>query len=335
MNKISANIKSGLCFIVYVLIFIGITYTADWSNYENFIVTPEDCPDPLFRFFASFCSCFNLKFSFIFKLYIILMGMAYIYLARKFCVNVFVVIIFAVNVYLLMANQIRFYLAWPLILIAIYDLLERKNISFIFFAVLSFLSHQSVILVFFAFLLCSFISRHCKFASFIFIMLLLSICLAFFSWADFNVAKISMYQNIHREATILGSLYNEIPFWICSLIIIRVHFVMVKNNENILSDISYGYLFNLSFCVILFYGIGFFLHIFVQRFVESMILVWLIYVLYCYNKIELIVIKKKLLLLFAVICIVNPFFALLHYFVKEEDYYMTELVETLSSYSLF
>ena len=108
-----------------------------------------------------------------------------------------------------------------------------------------------------------------------------------------------------------------------------------KNNKNILSDISYGYLFNLSFCVILFYGIGVFLHIFVQRFVESMILVWLIYVLYCYNKIELIVIKKKLLLLFAVICIVNPFFALLHYFVKEEDYYMTELVETLSSYSLF
>lgn len=77
--KLSSSVNQYvLAYFVFVLLFYGIRYTADWATYTQMIEHPELSSDLLFRFLAERVRG-ECGFSYIYKLHIVLMGGGYIY----------------------------------------------------------------------------------------------------------------------------------------------------------------------------------------------------------------------------------------------------------------
>lgn len=314
--------------------FYGIKYTADWGNYEYLVNNPDQSPDYMFGFFVSLLSEYDVNFELIFKLHVLFMGIAYLLWTRKITSMPELIILFAINEYLLIANQVRFYLAWPIILIAIYELYKRHLLLFLIFSTVSFLCHKTVILVLIAVLLSDFVIQRSRFDKVFLPLVAISIALVPLAVVDFGYEKVSMYQQLHEGATVFGGIWNELPFIVSILIIIRINHIVVRTNKSITETLDYRYLFSLALSSILFFGVGFFVQTIVHRFVGSMVLVWMAYILYCFKFISLRKYKLEFLIYFITIIVITPIFTLVYSIVKN-NYYTNELIKTIYSYNFF
>ena len=332
---VNLNIRSCYCLAVFILLFFGIHYTADWENYEYFILNPEVCPDYLYRYFVYIFSDYEIGYGFLFKIHVLLMALVYVFLARLIIAIPEISIIYAIEIYLLMANQIRFYLAWPLMLLAIYVFYRKKYILFIILSVISVLSHQATAIVIVVVLVCDFVFRRLSFGKFLCLLLSLSAFLTFFICFCLDDERINHYKMLHSQATILGGMWNELPFVICILIVARIHNIVLSVRPYVCHDIKYRYLFCLSMSVVLFLGVGFYLQTCIQRYVESMLLIWMMYIIYCYRIIQIKRFKMEFIQLFFIVIGISPIFSLLYYVLTGKDYSIDELIKMFSSYNIF
>lgn len=326
-----------LAYVIFVLMFIGIRYTSDWNGYQKFLETPELCPDLLFRFIAEYVHG-KIEFSTIYKAHIFLMGGVYLLLIRRTVDCPAIAILYAVDIYLFMANQIRFYLAWPIMLLAIFSFYKKEFIIFAILAILSILSHKSVILLLPCAFLCNFFLRRMCFEKAICLLFGISLVVGLFSWHDFGsgfgLRQLHYYQQISKSATITGLFFAQLPYLTCLALIISIHRSISKITPNVLDDLIYRYLLVLSLVPILFIGFSFYVTVFSQRFSLSMILIWFMYFYWSYCKYANRKQREGIVVVAAVVFFINPFFACFYALYKGNYFHCMEIFRMLHSYSL-
>ncbi len=325
-------------YFIFVFLFVGLNYTADWGWYVSFLDSPYLCPDILFRFIAE-CLQGSVSFTWVYKTHILLMGMLYLILIRRTVDFPFIAVLYAIDIYLYMANQIRFYFAWPIILLSIYSFYKKEYVLFVVLAVIAVFSHKSVILLLPAVFLCDFILCHVRFEKALFLLTSMSILIGSFTWFDFGSGfgfnQIYAYQRIAENITFIGAIYNQIPYFVCLTVIICVHQFILKVKQNVLEDRIYRYLLILSLTPVIFVGISFYLIVFSQRFSQSMTLVWFMYLYWCYRKYSNSDLKCSIRIVSVIIFIINPFFSCVYALIKQNFYNCLEIFKMIKSYGLF
>lgn len=132
----------------------------------------------------------------------------------------------------------------------------EKYILFIILSVISVLSHRATAIVIVVVLLCDFVFRRLSFSKFLCLLLSLSAFLTFFICFCLDDEIINHHKILHSQATILGGMWNELPFVICILIVARIHNIVLSVRPYVCNDIKYRYLFCSSMSVVLFLGGG-------------------------------------------------------------------------------
>lgn len=338
--KLSSSVNQYvLAYFVFVLLFYGIRYTADWAPYTQMIEHPELSPDLLFRFLAERVRG-EFGFSFIYQLHIVLIGGAHLLLLKRTVGCPFLAVIYAIDIYLFMANQIRFYLAWPLMLLAILSFYRKEFVAFALLAFLAVMSHKSLILLLPAALVCDWALRRWHFSRALIILTGITLATGLLTWVDFGsgfwLGQLQVYQEMGKDATFIGAVYNQLPYLICLALVVSVHRCVLKVFPNVLTeDGIYRYLLVLALTPLLFVGFSFYVIVFSQRFAQSMILIWFMYFYWCYRKYSDAPLKEGISIASVVVFLINPFFACVYALIKGYYFNCSEIFKTLLSYSLF
>lgn len=338
--KLSSSVNQYvLAYFVFVLLFYGIRYTADWATYTQMIEHPELSLDLLFRFLAERVRG-ECGFSYIYKLHIVLMGGIYLLLLKRTVGCPFLAVIYAIDIYLFMANQIRFYLAWPLMLLAVLSFYRKEFVAFALLAFLAVMSHKSLILLLPAVLVCDWALHRWPFSRALVILTAITLASGLLTWVDFGsgfwLGRLQVYQKMVKDATFIGAVYNQLPYLVCLALVVSVHRRVLKAFPNVLTeDGTYRYLLVLSLTPLLFVGFSFYVMIFSQRFSQSMILIWFMYFYWCYRKYSDVTLKEGIRIGSVVVFLINPFFACVYALIKGYYFNCSEIFKTLLSYSLF
>lgn len=338
--KLSSSVNQYvLAYFVFVLLFYGIRYTADWASYTQMIEHPELSPDLLFRFLAERVRG-ECGFSYIYQLHIVLMGGIYLLLLKRTVGCPVLAIIYAIDIYLFMANQIRFYLAWPLMLLAILSFYRKEFVAFALLAFLAVMSHKSLILLFPAALVCDWALHRWPFSRALVILTAITLASGLLTWVDFGsgfwLGRLQVYQEMGKDVTFIRAVYNQLPYLVCLALVVSVHRRVLKAFPNVLTeDGTYRYLLVLSLTPLLFVGFSFYMMVFSQRFSQSMILIWFMYFYWCYRKYSDVTLKEGIRIASVVVFLINPFFACVSALIKENYFNCSEIFKMLLSYSLF
>lgn len=283
--KIAGNILS---YIVFFLILFFVTDNSDWEIYEVFFNGYADSNDFLFTYILEIVKTKGLSYVYVYQVHIVLMSIGFFYIAsRKSYSDVFLIITSYLLIQLVpLSNQIRYYVAFSFFLIAVYNLivLNKRKIFFVF-VILSLLSHFAIILLYL------FIYFYYVIPSSEFLKKTLSysviLAIAFYAIFVYGLSFLehfSVYFQDDLLSSFSGGLLSNFIWLLWFVYLFLIHRRVIKYNNSIFEkDLYYNYLFKLSFFSILFMPIGFFLQIVVHRYVISLFIIWISYILYCIN----------------------------------------------------
>ena len=128
------------------LCFKGITYTDDFEGY-TITYNGERSGDYAYAMLENFGKWLKLDFEQFYAIPIFIQLLLYAIVFRLYKVNIFVSMFFLILLnFVAMANQLRYFIAFPLFLISVYYwCIREKKIFAAILAILSFLFHSGVI----------------------------------------------------------------------------------------------------------------------------------------------------------------------------------------------
>lgn len=140
-----------LFFITFTVLFISsafVTKTNDWDAYQYFYENDVK-KDFIFNFLVSLCKKYNLSFESFMIIYNFLISFFFVYFISYFKKNTFIIgLLYYSLLYLFYINQIRYFLAYPLAIIALYQYFVKGKIylaGVIF--LIALLAHSGVVLL--------------------------------------------------------------------------------------------------------------------------------------------------------------------------------------------
>lgn len=330
--NISKNGMMGLFDIIaFILLFIGVRYTADWAGYEMYMNVPELCPDVLFSYIAEKSSYFDVTFLEIYRLHIVAIAMFYVSFVRRYTNHCFLALLFFILLnYVYVANQIRFFLAMPLTYFAIVLYINKKFIKSILLLFFASLSHQSMPLLFVSGVIVYGLINNLEFKKSIIVLFVITLASGFLWKTLVGIDKFSAYQDIWSNVSVLGGLWQSLPTWLSLVILGVVHSKVEKYNNLMLLNVKYKELLVLSLTCVLFLGIGFNMIIYIERFCLPLIIVWMIYFIY----VSTITKCKNIFVIGIIVCFMNILFAYMYPFITGKTYLLDEMINTVLSYTL-
>ncbi len=274
-------------FVFYALLY-NVTYNSDWDMYDAIFMGHTESNDFLFNFISQSFFSKGYDYSSVYKLHIFLISIGFFYFAsRNTYSNVFGII----TVYLLfqivpVSNQIRYYVAFSFFLIAIYNLIVSKNrIVFFIFAILSFVSHSAILLMY-PFIYIYYFTND---DAYIRKLIVYSIILAgFFYFISFVGFIFSFHFGSYFENDLLssftGGLFNNLIWVLWFFFIYRTNKKLVNTNSELIeSDEKYQFFYKLSLYSIIFMPVSILLQVLAHRYIAASIIVWLTFFYYSLN----------------------------------------------------
>jgi len=270
---------------VFYLVLYNVSSNTDWLGYELMFDGELEGTDILFNSMVVYAKAVGLKYDFIYKTHIVLIGIGFLYFITRFS---WAMIFAVISTYLLfqivpVSNQIRYYLAYIATMLALYSLVvEKNNLNFILFAILSVLSHTGILLIY-PFL---FIYRRINSSQYFTIMFLASLVFGAFVFVFYNIslvvfARFAYYFAEDGVSTFFGGLFNNGIWILWSLYLVWINRRLSRENDDALQeDNQYQFLYKLSMYPVLFYPISFFIQITSHRYIIASLLVWLIFIFY-------------------------------------------------------
>lgn len=272
--------------IFYVLLY-NVTYNSDWDAYYNTYYKVIERSDLLFNLISDIYLGWGYDYSSVYKLHVFLIGIGFFYFISRFSYSgIFGVI----SIYLLfqlipVSNQIRYYVAFPLFLIAVYNLIVKQNkFNFVLFGILSVTSHLGILLMY------PFIYFYYKNNSkqYFIKLLLYGLVFAAFTYIVYTGFLLyithfhfSSYFDQSLLSSFAGGLYNS-TIWMLWLI-----FIFIKNkkiaathSEEIETDAKYQFLYKLSLYSVIFYPASLIIQILCHRYMMASLVVWILYIFY-------------------------------------------------------
>ena len=282
--------KYVLAVFLFAVSFWGITYTSDWINYEyyfnNYLTMKSDI--------ASFLIFDYLKqhqydYRVAFRVHIAIMSFLYPLVFVKMRQNpIPYTLILIIFLYVPIANQIRYYVALPLVLLAFISFYERKFIWSAIWLLLG-ISFQFTTIVLLSILLVYYFvivrkrrfQRHLYyFSGGIILVVILSPLLSFFPEDMIN--DYSKYTNTENISSFIGGLYTMIPKLLALCFLFTTH----KKVKHYYTDVirrnerMYYLLWTFSVATAVLIPLGFSIQILVHRFISPMLVFQVMYFAY-------------------------------------------------------
>lgn len=322
---------------IYFFSFYGVTETADSSAYEFVFKHPEIKVEFLFRELSDYLSEKGYSYIILYKIHIIVIGVLFIKFISRFTTNIFLIFgYFILLNYVPLANQIRYFLSLSFFLNGLYSFYISKNkIKFGLYSLFAVLSHYYVP-VLFLFLFFNrtkndhqYIKKLTKYGFIGFFLVLMFIVIGFLS----SLFSLTLYFNAQKTSSILGGLYNLLPYLIILFFMVKRHKGVLDKYPILQQDIKFHFLYRLSLFPILFLPASLFAQILAHRYCFPFLLIWLIYFIYpLKNKRDFTTIVNYIV----IITIVMIFMFYYHYFLSNiilghESHYFKEFIRTFNS----
>ncbi len=266
------------------LCFKGITYTDDFEGYAM-TYERERSGDVAYAMLEYLGVYLNLDFESFYAIPIFIQLLLYAVVFRLYKVNAFVSF-FAVILlnYVAMANQLRYFIAFPLFLISVYYwCFERKKKIALAIAILSVLFHSGTIALIIYFPLYEYIYRKqltSRRILSIYALLGIIVLLFFSAFGQFMFKvdeKYAHYTN-SEGASLLGVLFIVLYGSLC---LFFLYIVFPKDKGIWMKRFEYPFLFSLSFFPVIFIIATFSrFQIIASRYVDTFFVVWMITLLF-------------------------------------------------------
>lgn len=329
MIKVYKYFKFVLIFLMFIFTFWWITYMSDWDAYEHAFEYGQERLDKSLYGLLTVCFKHIESFSFrsLYRFYILGIAFLYLLFAKRITPHYFIPYLSLILVlYVPIANQIRFFLALPLLYFSIYYFFYKQNkVLAILILVIAAYSHKGVLPIFaLSLLFGSYDNRFfCK-------IIVVNIVMAVSFPLIFRLipSEYNTYFATDNLSGVMGGVFSLLPHCLCGLII---YFIHKKNRSNQLlnSDKLYWLIFRLCFLPFFFMALGIYLKVIISRYLAPTIFIWLLYMFYIrkYNY------KFSYLISFLLILIQLTFLIILPLYLFGESDYLDKSILIINSFS--
>lgn len=329
--------------LLFALAFWGIHYTADWDTYANMFANDmypnSDIAFGALTYLLKACGIYDYRV--LFHIHVLLMALLYPLLFVKMRENpFFYVLLFVVINYVPVANQIRYYVAFPLAFLSIYYFVNEKYIRFAIIALLAICFHKTMLAIIalcavFYLLVARKWNHNMGFICFAAGNILLMILLVNpeFVTNDYFEEYIPY---MDMSSTFAGGLYNSLPSLLGLFSVFFVHRFLYKRKIRLIKKRKYKYLLTCSLATSVFLLVGFWIQILVHRMIFPLAVVWIVFLLYVYRNSK----DRYLRRLIPFLAGFNILFIILHQTLipmivfHSGSIFSPELIKTISSYYL-
>lgn len=333
-DKRSSWILNIIAFIIIVFPFWGIHYTNDWEGYSYTFSHPIFSRDLGFSLLSLGFTSYGFEYQDLFKFHILLIAISYLNLNRSVRLNpVILSIVLLIFYYVQIANQIRYYLAYPLILYSTYLLYNKKIFSSLLIISVAFTFHKSVIIVLgiyiLYFLSYSINSKHSQIILILLGNLLIGFAVGYIQRFD---AQYEEYQT--QVSSLLGGIFNSIPLIIAIALIYKFNIIISRKESHLFKNHKYKWLYIISVGTCVFFYAGLQMQVLTNRFIAPLLPIWIGYYMFIKTHTHIKSIDRlaakymwtMIICLFLWKFLVTPFLGL--------DSYISELGMIIESYYL-
>ena len=202
-----------IAIFLFVLAFWGIHYTADWEGYTYAFYNTDMARDRAFSFLAEFFYEKGLNYRDLFHFHIVLMGVLFSIFYYKLKANpiLFVALTLFVG-YVGIGNQIRYYVAFPLVLMACLYWFKKKRMMSIICFLIALYFHYTIIIVYFLFIFMDLVINRAEKRKWQ-IIVLMNLFIFFLVYkSNFMMEEqYSAYKNLDKTSSFAGGLFNLTP----------------------------------------------------------------------------------------------------------------------------
>lgn len=270
-----------LSVVIFIISFWFVTYTADWAGYEYYFNNEDTIKGDLaFSFLTKLLKGWGFSdYNSLFHLHIILMGFLFPLLFYKLRENPLpYTILYIFLFYVPLTNQIRYYVAFPLSLLALYFILfQRKYVAGIGLGVLAFFFHRTTIFFIIIVLAFSFFRKHIKVPLYVLAGNLVTLLLFPFISGSSEAEAYSTYGS--NVSSILGGIYNTIPSFL-TIAAITFSYGRIKKTH----DAKYVFLLTISLASSVLLVLSLRIQILCNRMVSPLAPLWVLYFHYCMQR---------------------------------------------------
>ena len=277
--------------VLFCLAFWGITYTADWAGYEYAFNNDTSIKNDyaLLLIINILKSHGIFEFRVAYRVHIALMSFLFPLVFIKLKKNpIPLTILFVVLTYVPLANQIRFYVAFPLAILSFLYFTNRKYVTSAVLCVLSVGFHSIILILLFLLIFYYCYIRkndnsrrnYLYFSIGIVFILLVSPLLSYMP-EDFYESYVA-YSESGAISSFIGGLYTLIPILFILVIVFSVDRKARHIMPNFISkhNTMYYSLKTLSVATAILIPLGFKMQIFVNRFISPLLVFQIIFLLY-------------------------------------------------------
>lgn len=325
--KYILNFKNIISVFLFTMAFWGVSNTSDWEGYE-YLFSTQNSSDGLFNLLSSEFINRGYVFKDLYRFHIILIAVSYVLLFNICKVNriLFTLIVIALF-YVDIGNQIRYYLAFPLVYIAYY-FYNRKLIAVsLLFASLAIFSHFGGIVIILSLLVIRQIYRKQLF--YIYILLInISIYILILAGTNISIRFSSYYES---SATLLGGFYLIIPTLISFFLIFKMNSQVFFSFKN---DTFYKFIYTASIATSSLCLSATHIIIITSRYLEPCIVFWLAYYIYIYKHCHSKIFKKECILDTTIVLLLFSLYRFVFPFIITKSDYLFKVGQMISSYTL-
>lgn len=328
-----------IALFIFIIAFWGVRYNSDWEGYSYFYTHSDQSPDIAFGMLSDIFVGYDFEYYYLYRSHIIVMSLAFLFFTSKFTDRyLFIVLTILLFSYVTFGNQIRYYVAFPLALLAVYYLfVKKKFILHFMFATLAILNHSAIIVFFLCFYLILLLYNYFSKYLVLLATLVNIICLFVFKILKGYISgHFDAYFETEQESSLLGGLYSIFQ---CVLILFCIY-CMIKSLKlrasSILKDRKFIFLYLLSFCTSFFLILpSFTMQIINNRYITPLITVWIIFFLYIKDNEKNARIKRLCnIYIFIIIFIRVIWVYILPILLFHENIYTIESLVMLNSYEM-
>ena len=286
INKIdfynNLNILRNLIFslVIFIIFFLRIRYSQDWDAYE--LMFDQYVNTDIFSLWiAQLCRTLGFGFVSFYQIHLSLAFLLYYVLISRFNRNVFIIYLCLLLInYVQFANQLRYFISFPLFVYASYLLFCKNNKKAYILLLISPIIHIGILSLY-IFLPAYKIFQ--KFNTFKLVTYVLSGSVVFFLLLKYVMIYIPEkfwgYLEDDNISTLAGGVYNLIFPIVCIIIVIfstyRWHSFFTEKQDKV-----YHFLRLMSYSPILFIIISIDVQVIAHRYIYPFLVVWILFVLY-------------------------------------------------------
>ena len=299
--------------------------------YESFYKWEYDGVDPLFHYAGLYFKDNDYGFQNLFSIHMLAISCLYCFFIVKLDKNLFYIFgVYVLILFIPYVNQIRYFLAFSSFLLATYYLIYNRKIPlFIFFAVLSVISHSAIIVLYTFFPFYYFVSEKYYKNLFMFTSVILFLISYIVSSSSLYLLldHFGEYIKNENQSSILGGIFNTLPM----LTILVPLYFLDKNYEGDRSNLKYQFLKKLSYFTVVLIPASIFIQIIGFRYVLPFVIVWLIFFLFLIQEKSLFVKTRYFFVSYLLIIVILFLQYHLSLMIFGESVLLNELEETINS----